>query len=163
MTCFPSRLFAAGGLLLLAAAIGCDRITAIRPSDRPSDRPAETSQAALPADPDEPAVKRVVEQALAARIKGDAAALAKLCDASLAAKVAAIQPRPLEFEIRRVDVLSRTATVQVWTRDHALDARDNQSLVTYRLTRAKEGWRIADASSATFTETLTTKQMETKP
>jgi hypothetical protein len=150
MTCFPSRLAAIGGVLLLLVAAGCERYKmpggSPGASHPPSVGASKTStttssgeRTSLPADPDEPAVKAVVEQALAARNRGDAEALKKLCLPHLAAKFDSLAPRAFDFKIRKVEVLSRKAKVEVWTRDPAFDQRDNQSLVTYDL--VADVWR----------------------
>src|SRR5687768_7792314 len=136
MTYFPSQLLAIGGVFLLLVAAGCDRYTMTGALSPPSTKPASPTSSerpALAADPDEPAVKSVVEQALAARIRGDAEGLKKLCQPQLAAKFASLEPRALDFKVRKVEVLSRKAQVEVWTRDPVFDPRDNQSLVTYDL------------------------------
>src|SRR5688572_4894460 len=104
MTCFLSRLAAIGGVLLLLVAAGCERYkmpggspsAGQQPSVGSSTNSTTTSageRTALPADPDEPAVKAVVEQALAARNRGDAEALKKLCQPHLAAKLDSLAPR----------------------------------------------------------------------
>lgn len=153
MNQFPGWLAAIGGVVLLyvvTSGLSCGSNTST--SERPP----------LPPDAEEPAVRAFIEKALTARIEGKAEVLKEMCQPQLAAQVASLAPRPLEFKIRRVEILSRQAQVEVWTRDSALDRRDNQSLVTYQLVRQGEGWRIASFRAASFLDDLTTQTLESK-
>lgn len=158
-----ARLLALGACLALGVVGGCGPCSPGPPSGGSPGGDVAAEDPVLPADPEEPAVRAFVEQAVQARIRGDAAALKALCQPALAGKIAELAPRPLDFEIRAVEVLSRTARVEVWTRDPAFDPRDNQALVTYDLVRDGDGWKIADARAATYFDALTSQSLETTP
>jgi cbb3-type cytochrome oxidase subunit 3 len=139
-------LRAAFCVAIASISIGCFWSTE---SNRKNRDRGEQSILDIP-DPEAPAVHEFIDRAINARMNGDIEALKACCAAGLATRINNLQPQPISYEIRRIEVLTNSAEVVVWTMNPELPAEDNQSLVTFELQRAGDTWKVADVEMKTY-------------